>query len=88
MELYEYPWTENIVSDETIQKFLKVFDYWDDTYAYIDNNIWFIDFADMYIWEDFLDKCLKKWLKNDKAIDYYWLELDKYEKKQKKIKKV
>jgi len=79
MQLYEWAWTDNIISDKVIEKFLKVFDYWGDTYAEINHHIWFIEFADMYIWEDFLDKCLKKRLKNNKAIDYYWKDLEKYE---------
>ena len=80
MELYERSGPNNMISDEVIEKFLKVFDYWDDTYAEINHHTWFFDFADMYIWEEFLDKCLKKWLKNDKAINYYWKDLEKYEK--------
>lgn len=56
------------------EKFMKVFDTPEDFWMHMhcDKNIWFInDENTVYINEAFLDECLEKGLKNDKAIEYY-----------------
>lgn len=77
-ELYAEIWTQTI-SKKFIDKFKKVFNYKDDdTYCELNYLTWFIEFADMFICESFLDDCIKNKLKNDKAIDFYWEQLEEY----------
>lgn len=78
MQIYEYYWKwDNLISDKFLKKFLKVFNYKnEDKRAELNHNIWFIEFSDMYICESFLDECIDKKLKKDKAIKYYWEQLE------------
>ena len=82
MQIYEYHWDwRNPINKEFLKKFLKVFNYKDDdVYAELNHNIWYIEFADLFICEAFLDECIEKKVKRDKAIDYYWEQLEKFEK--------
>ena len=78
-EIYEKVWTQTI-SKEFIDKFKKVFNYEnDDIYCELNYLTWLIEFADMFIFESFLDDCIKKGLNNDEAIDFYWEQLEQYE---------
>lgn len=72
-------WDEKI---DFFDEFVKVF--WEDwdRYLIVDENIWFItDWELIYIYKSFLEECLEKNIKWQKAIDLYYEQLEEYENK-------
>jgi len=65
------------------KQFVEVFwEEW-DRYLIVDEWIWFItDWETIYISKEFLEECLEKWIKWEKALDLYDKQLEEYEKKE------
>lgn len=69
-----YNWEHKI---KFLDKFIKVFWKEWNRYLTVDENIWFItDEETIYIWEEFLDICLKHKLEWDEALDFYYHNLE------------
>ncbi len=72
-------WKEKI---DFFDEFVKVF--WEEwnRYLVVDENIWLItDNEIIYIYKSFLEECLEKNIKWQKAIDLYYEQLEEYENK-------
>ena len=71
-----YPWKHKI---EFLDKFIKVFKEYPLGNVSLDENIWLIVVSeDMYIWEQFLDDCIKNKIYEWNARNKYYKELEEY----------
>lgn len=73
-------WDEKI---DFFDEFVKVF--WEEwnRYLIVDENIWFITDGELiYISKRFLEECLEKNIKGQKAIDLFYKQFEKYEEKE------
>lgn len=77
-----YKWPNKI---DFLDKFIKVFKDYPSLEILVDENIWFIVIWDgMFIWENFLDDCIKTKRYWKEAYYFYYEEFEDYMNNQKK----